>query len=68
MTTTYEPSNKEILTNCLEIMSKPIRVIKDSHSIGYLNNRKAIDQKEEANELDVAINDEAYYNELSKDF
>ena len=68
MTTTYEPKGSDIINKCLDILSKPVKVIKDSHSAGYLENRKRLDSKLEVKLLNTQVNDEAYYDELSKDF
>jgi len=68
MTTTYEPKGSDIINKCLDILSKPVRVIKDSHATGYLANRKTLDEKQEAKLLNTQIDDASYYNELSKDF
>ena len=64
MTTTYEPKNTKLLDKCLKILSKPIHVIKDSHSVGYFENRKRVDAKEEDRVLNAKIDDAAYYDEL----
>jgi len=68
MTVTYEPKGSDIIDKCLKILSKPVRVIKDSHAAGYYKNRKVIDEKREAKLLKVQIDDASYYDELSKDF
>lgn len=58
----------EIIEKCLGILSKPVRRTKDSHSIGYLKARNRISELQEKSLLDSQIDDETYYNELSKDF
>ena len=68
MTTTYEPKNKDILDKCLAIISTPVKVIVDSHSSGYKENRKLMDIKLEAKLLNTSIDDASYYDELSKGF
>ena len=68
MTTTYEPKNKEILDKCLAIISTPVKVIVDSHSAGYLENRNKLDSRLESKLLNNQIDDASYYDELSKGF
>jgi len=68
MTTTYEPKNKEILDKCLAIISKPVKVVIDSHSADYLKRRNLHDKVHEAKLLNASIDDASYYDELSKGF
>jgi len=68
MTTTYEPKGSDIINKCLAILSKPVRVIKDSRATGCHNNRKVLDKMLEDKLLNVQIDDASYYDELSKDF
>ena len=63
----YEPKGADIIDKCLAIISKPVRVFKDTNSASYLKRRNLIDEQNERKLSSSKIDDANYYNELMKD-
>ena len=63
----YEPKGADIIDKCLDIISKPVRVFKDTNSASYLKRRNLIDEQNERKLSASKIDDANYYNELMKD-